>query len=76
MKLFHGLRLEGNCAVKHGKQYNTHTPDINIESVAFVSEDLWCDICWSAALLTHNLVWLNLPRYAKICNFDVTFAVK
>ena len=76
MELFHGLCLEGNCTVKHGKEDNACAPEIYIQTVASVSKNLRRDISRSATLLTHNLVRLDLPGYTEICDFHVAFAVK
>ena len=76
VELFHGLSLKGNCAVEHSKQDNSCAPQIYIKAVPLISKNLWCDIRRRAALLAHNLVRLNLPRYAEICNFYVAFSVQ
>lgn len=76
MKLFHTLSFEWHSAVEHRKKYHSRRPQVDIQTVTFISENFRCNVGRGAALLAHHLAFLDLSGYAKVSNFDVTFAVE
>ncbi len=76
MKLLHSLSLEWYSTIKHSEKNNSSAPQIDIKTIASVSQYFRCYISWRATLFSHNLIRLNLPRDSKVGNFDISLAIK
>jgi len=77
VQIFHVISLKGHCAIQHGKQNYTRTPEVGLKSlVALVSDNFGSNVCWSAALLVHDLTRLDLLAHSEVANFYVALSVQ
>ena len=77
MQVFHVIGFEGYCAKEKSEKDDSCAPQIRPEPpVAFIFNDLWCDVGWSATLFVHDFTRFDGLRDAKIGNFNQAFAVK
>ena len=77
MKLVHTSSLERHGAIQHGVEDDSCAPEVNAKGVSvFVSQDLWCYVCRSSALVAHFDARSGLLAYSKISDFDLSFAVQ
>lgn len=76
MQLVHRLRLERHRAVEHGKQDDAGAPQVHIQTVASVTQDLRRYVGRCPTLLSHDLIRLDLPGHSKVRYLDVTLAIE
>ena len=72
MQLGHVTRFERHSSVQHRIKDNSSTPYVaRIPFIAFVFEDLRCDVGRGATLLFQKLILLNQLADPEITDFDV-----
>ena len=77
MQVFHVVGFERHCAKEQGKQDDTCTPQISLESlVTLVFDDLRSDVGGSTTLLVHDLTRFDSLGHTKISDLDQAFTVK
>lgn len=74
VQLWDIVSSKGYLARQHLIQADTCTPHVDLATaVAFVKDDFWGDVVWSAALFAHLLVGMfELPAHSEVAYFDVT----
>jgi len=73
----HTLRFERYCPAYHGKKKHTQTPNVCSETlIATIRNNLWSNVCWSAALFRDLLVFLNNSAYAEITNLNIAIFIQ
>jgi hypothetical protein len=77
VQILHIVCLKRDCAVKEGVEDDTSRPEISLETrIPTVSNDLWGDVSWRAALLTHNLTLADLLRDSEIRDLNLSLTVQ
>ena len=77
VQLLHAGSLKGHGAVQHGVEDHACTPEVDPEAVlVLVPQNLWGDVGWRPALVTHFDSWGALLADTEVCDLDLALAIQ